>query len=273
MAKYVQDSSKTRWTIITPERLKRTGVDGEKFVCPFCSGNEKLTPPEVLRVGGGDADGEGWNVRVVPNKFNITDLHEVIIHSPNHAKNFEDFEETKIEEILNVYQNRFNALKEKGQVFVFSNCNKSSGASLDHPHSQVIVVPREVKTDTLPVQPVVNIVEQSESFTSYCPSYSEWPYEVWIKSNRPEIVFGELKGEIKELATALKKTIGKIKKIHDTTHFSKKPFGYNLYFAPHKDWYLRIVPRFIERAGVEISTGIMVNSVSPEKAAEELKNA
>src|SRR3972149_1701539 len=86
----------------------------------------------------------------------------------------------KIEEIIKIYQDRFNALKNKGQVFVFSNCNKSSGASLDHPHSQIIVVPNEIRTNMLPVQPVINIVEQSQSFTSYCPAYSEWPYEVWI---------------------------------------------------------------------------------------------
>ena len=37
-------------------------------------------------------------------------------------------------------------------------------------------------------------------------------------------------------------------------------------------WYLRIIPRFMERAGFELSTGIMVNSVEAKRASEELRN-
>ena len=64
----------------------------------------------------------------------------------------------------------------------------------------------------------------------------------------------------------------RLKKVHNASaHYSKKPFGYNFYIHPYNPWYLRIIPRFSERAGFELSTGIMVNSVEAKKAAEEFK--
>ena len=51
----------------------------------------------------------------------------------------------------------------------------------------------------------------------------------------------------------------------------QKPFGYNFYIYPYENWYLRIIPRFMERAGFELSTGIMVNSIEAKRASEELR--
>jgi len=75
MANYISDSSKTRWMVSNPKRLTRTGMDGKPFRCPFCQGNEADTPPEVYRIGGGDKDKQGWQIRVVPNLFPISDIH------------------------------------------------------------------------------------------------------------------------------------------------------------------------------------------------------
>lgn len=275
MANYILDSTGTNVVICNPERAKRTGIDGKKFRCPFCPGNEIDTPPEIMRLGEGKGTERGWTLRVVPNKFLITDIHEVIAHSPDHEKNIEDFDLNKVKEIVETYQKRFNFLKDKGQVFIFSNFSLPSGASLSHPHSQIIVVPNEVKTKTLKAEPVINLVEQNSSFVAYCPTYSEWPYEVWIRPVQPrrlDVVFGKLDdGQLGDLAEILQSMIKKIKKIHDTTHYSKNPFGYNFYIYPYDNWYLRIIPRFILRAGVELATGIMVNSVTAENAASDLK--
>jgi len=78
--------------------------------------------------------------------------------------------------------------------------------------------------------------------------------------------------QIKNLAKIFLSTVLKLKKIHESdAHYSKKPFGYNFYIQPYEDWFLRIIPRFMERAGFELSTGIMVNSVAAKKASEDLK--
>ena len=277
MANYISDSSKSHWVVYTPERVNRTGMNGKEDRCPFCPGNEIDTPPEVYRAGGGEANKTGWTVRVIPNLFPITDVHEVVIHSPDHHKNIEDLSQAEVEEILKTYVNRFNFLKTKGKVFIFCNQSLASGASLIHPHSQITVVPKEIPTSTLVVQPVVNIVEQNNSFVSYCPDFSEWPYEMFIKetrnNNQETNKFQNLSDQkIKDLAMILQSMLVRLKKVHDaSTHYSKKPFGYNFYIYPYENWYLRIIPRFSERAGFELSTGIMVNSVSPKKAGEELR--
>lgn len=282
MTNYISDSSKTRWMASNPKRLVRTGLDGKPFKCPFCEGNEADTPPEVYRIGGGEKDKSGWQIRVVPNLFPITDIHEVIIHSPDHEKNIEDFFLEQVENIIKTYIKRFNALKNKGKVFIFQNYSLTSGASLIHPHSQVAVVPNEIPTNTITAQPVKNIIEQNDSFVSYCPQYSEWAYEIWIKALGQNKFESLTDKEINNFAEILKKMTQKLKKLHaSNVHYSKKPFGYNFYiYIPqsvmvsstnHDGWYLRIIPRFMERAGFEFSTGIMVNSVEAPKAAVDLK--
>ncbi len=283
MPNYIPDLTKTHWLISNPARTTRTGMDGKPFRCPFCSGNEADTPPEVFRTGRGEANKPGWEIRVVPNLFPITETHEVIIHSPDHDKNVEELSSDQIENIIETYINRFNFLKDKGKVFIFSNQSLISGASLEHSHSQISVVPNDIPTDTLPAQPIVNIIEQIGEFVSYCPDYSEWAYETWIRENpnnklqmTNEFQISNFKDlnetQIKDLAGILQSTILKLKKIHDgNPHYSKKPFGYNFYIQPYENWYLRIIPRFMERAGFELSTGIMVNSVEAKKASEELK--
>lgn len=273
MTKYIHDFTKTHWMVSNPARTTRTGMDGKPFRCPFCEGNESDTPPETYRIGDGEMNKPGWQVRVFANLFPITDIHEVVVHSPDHEKNIEDFKVEQVENILKTYINRFNSLKEKGKVFIFHNYALISGASLVHPHSQITVIPNEISTTTIAAQPVVNIVEQNDDFVSYCPEYSEWSYEVWIKA-LGQIKFEGLKDtEIKNFAVILQTMIKKLKKIHDENpHYSKKPFGYNFYIYPYENWHLRIIPRFMERAGFELSTGIMVNSVEASKACEEMKN-
>ncbi len=292
MANYISDFSKTHWMVSNPARITRTGMDGKSFRCPFCPGNETDTPPEVYRVGDGEANKPGWKIRVVPNMFPITETHEVIIHSPDHDKNVEDLSLEQIKNIIKTYINRFNFLKDKGKIFIFSNQSLISGASLVHSHSQISIVPEGIPTNTLVAQPIVNIVEQIGEYISYCPDYSEWAYETWIReitNNKLQITnklqisnFKNLnETQIMDLARILQSSIVKLKKIHaNNPHYAKKPFGYNFYiFVPShpkgvqkEPWYLRIIPRFMERAGFELSTGIMVNSVDPKKAAEELKN-
>ncbi len=161
-----------RWIIISKERRKRptdfpvevaTGLGG---FCPLCPGNESFTPPEVLafRYGGQPANGTGWNVRVVPNKFpaliiegelskeglglydrmNGIGAHEVIIETPNHDHNFADFTPTEIALVFKAYKERIIDL-EKDQrfkyVMVFKNHGRAAGASLEHSHSQLIALP------------------------------------------------------------------------------------------------------------------------------------
>jgi len=143
---FLQNPLSKKWVIMAPRRAKRPNVaKGFEPICPFCPGKEK-EEKEVYRVGGKQGD-SNWKIRVLPNKFPFAPIHEVIILSPDHHKSFEELPLPQIELILEVYRQRYNTHKEKGQVYIFHNHGEGGGESLPHPHTQLAVVPFEVKLD------------------------------------------------------------------------------------------------------------------------------
>jgi len=276
MSKYVPDILSHRWVIIASARLNRPDTiihkTSKKPVCPFCPGNEKISGPEVFRIGNGEKDQKGWEVRVVPNKYPITDYHEVIIHSPLDNKDIEHLPAKHVELILRAYRERFNYYRKKGQVLIFCNHGEGSGASIHHPHSQLVVVPSQINLDTLTREPLKNIVEDNKFFYTYCPEFSQWPYEIWIAPKVEGAHYGDLTDtHLVDLSLLLKKTLKQLEQIYEKNKFGNMSFGYNYYIYPHSNWYLRIIPRFVHRAGFELGTGLNVNIVDPTNAALEYK--
>jgi UDPglucose--hexose-1-phosphate uridylyltransferase len=276
MSKYVPDVISHRWVIIAsqrlarPEELRKTKKKGN--VCPFCEKNELLTPEEVFRIGKGERNKPGWKVRVISNKYPITDYHEVIIHSPNHEKNIEKLPEKQISLILRAYKERFNSYRKMGQVLIFCNSGEHAGSSMDHPHAQLVVIPSQINLDTLAKEPLNNVVQDTKYFTTYCPDFSQWPYEVWIAPKEGKARFGDLNDDqLDEMATLMSQTLKQLKKIFDGHHLTDMEFAYNYYIYPGHEWYLRIIPRFVHRAGFELGTGLNVNIVDPAEASLELR--
>lgn len=277
MAKYVPDVRTQRWVVIAPGRTRRPDeAVGQKPLCPFCEGNEGMTPPEVYRIGAGERDKPGWKVRVVPNLYPITDIHEVIIHSPDDSKDVEDLPLEQVALLVKCYRDRYRSHQETGQVMIFCNHGFHAGASLSHPHSQLVVVPRQINLDTLSREPIANVIEENTYYRTYCPDFSQWPYEVWIAPKGIGTRFGDVPDdEIADLAAVLQKALQRIRAIYDDAHsfvrHGEIPFGYNFYIYHGMNWYLRIIPRFIHRAGFELGTGLNVNVVDPAQAAERMK--
>src|SRR5215831_16127523 len=168
-----KDAVTGRWVIISTERrkrpsdfrLERPAVIREEF-CPFCTGREQMTPPEVLafRHNGSGSNGPGWDLRVVPNKFpalqvegsldrqgeglfdrmNGIGAHEVIIESPDHGKTLASMSEAEIERVLWAFRERIADLKRDIRfryILVFKNHGAAAGATLEHSHSQLIALP------------------------------------------------------------------------------------------------------------------------------------
>jgi len=168
-----------RWVIIAVERAKRPNdfkhgkvIPVEKGPCPFCEGNEKLTPPEVDadRPKSSSPDAPGWLTRTVPNKYpaledgpEITKAgagmfeamkgigkHEVIIEGPDHSLQLADLDVEQIKKVINAYKRRSLKLQEDKRfkyVLIFKNYGVAAGASLEHSHTQLIslpIVPRRV---------------------------------------------------------------------------------------------------------------------------------
>lgn len=272
MSKYVPDISTRRWVLISPQRLGRPGEDGKKHVCPFCPGHEKETPPEIFRFEEDKSKKSGWKVRVIPNKYSITDIHEVVIHSPYCDRDIENLPLSHVQLILKTYRQRYNTHKKKGQVMIFCNHGEHAGASLKHPHSQIVVLPNQINIDTLIKEPVQNLVKENKFFIVYCPDFSQWPYEVWITPKKEGIVFDDITDEeIEHLSEILQHTIRKLANLYEKKRISTLSFGYNYYIYPKENWYLRLIPRYVHRAGFELGTGLSVNIVDPKDAAAELK--
>ncbi len=163
------------WVIISSERGRRprdfvreepTGKRRPTGSCPFCEGNEKATPAEVLayRDGNSPPNASGWQVRVVPNKFPALCLqedlerkeigmfreltgvgaHEVIIESPHHRKTLVDFDLSHLTKILRAFRQRSLDLKKDQRlryILLFKNYGSEAAASLEHPHSQLVATP------------------------------------------------------------------------------------------------------------------------------------
>src|SRR6478752_4436997 len=161
-----------RWVVMAPERAKRpSDIRDEPLVVdsefdPFAEGNESATTGEILayRNHGTPANGPGWRVRVVPNKFpalqvegnldkrgeGIYDMmnglgaHEVIIECPHGETNMSRLSVDNIREILWVYHDRLVDLKRDRRLvhaLIFKNKGILAGASLQHSHSQLMATP------------------------------------------------------------------------------------------------------------------------------------
>lgn len=265
MARYIPDISTQRWVIIAPGRILRPSDHKDTAqACPFCQGNEQLTPPEVYRVGDISKQTD-WKVRVVPNKFPITDIHEVIIHSPDDTADLPELSQEQVQHLMQTYRQRFNTHREDGNVLIFCNYGERAGASLRHPHSQLVVVPQQIRLDILHRESINNVIVDNTHYTVYCPEFSQWPYEVWVTPKISGKPFGDATDEeLNELGNILQQVIKKLKE-----KFSD--LNYNYYIHHGRDWYLRVIPRLIHRAGFELGTGLSVNVKDPADAAAELK--
>lgn len=314
--KYFQNPISKKWIVFAPRRAKRPDVaKGIEPVCPFCPGRES-NEEEIYRVPvissrfsvignqlvGSQStsfqtdelktdqpetdnrqlktDNRDWLVRVLNNKFPFSDIHEIIIHSPDHNKNFDKLSLHQVELILKTYKNRYLAHQAKGQVYIFHNRGEAGGESLPHPHTQLAVIPFEVKTDLPMLDPQASvglgpkaltinqheqIMEEQEMietpyFYMFCPITSGWPDEIWVSPKSRGRLFGEITdGEIADLSYTLQRLI----RIFDLRHANTFPF--NMYIYPGGDWYLRIIPRLKSLGGFELGTGILVNTQDPRE--------
>ncbi len=165
-----KDPIVNRWVIISSERGKRpkdfsTPEKKTKYKsCPFCEGNEQLTPPEIMAHRKNSPDSPGWTLRVVPNKYPaLTDeggieqeteglydkmngigTHEVVIESPDHNTELELLPQTQIVSSLEAFRERVLALKQNNRfkyILIFKNQGEPAGASLEHTHTQLIALP------------------------------------------------------------------------------------------------------------------------------------
>ncbi len=318
------------YCIIAEERAKRpsdfaaeTG-DAEPETrpthCAFCAGSEEKTPPAgaVYKEGRIFADTEEkrvrkWDFRCFQNLFPALSpipafselsgagggaspgfgFHEVIVESPVHGKKLSDFSAVELSELMQVYRDRvchYRAHENIRYVPLFKNSGGAAGASLDHPHSQLLALPllpplleTELQAigneEKCPYCTLLEIEKEKESarfirenrecvaFTPYC---SKSPFEVWILPKKHVNYLGDCS---KQILSGLGEMIGYVLDSYGKVlgNPAYNYMFYQLFDAPEYHLNLRLLPRISLLAGFEMNTGIYINTVSPERAASYLR--
>jgi len=288
-----------RYVIITPKRAKRPrDIQEETKIeflhsCPFCPGNiEKEL--ELTSYGPKNK----WLVKAIRNKFpaltsnnpKAYGYQEVIIETPNHSQEIGNLPVSHVTKIIDVYADRTKKLskdKKIEYILVFKNYGGKAGASIYHAHSQIFaseLLPPDVLDELTKAHqyqtqhgncPYCDIIKKEQGgprqvysdkyVIALCPYASAYHYEVWIFPRRhPDNVVELTALERVSFAKALKKIIGKLNKHNISYNY----FLHQVINDPDQHFYLKIQPRQSIWAGVELGSGVVINSMPPEKAAK-----
>ena len=321
-----QDLVSGEWIIIAPYRLKRPGdlikkvakrKKTSKISCPFenplKSGQKRavLAYPSL----------KDWELQIIPNKFpalnpkekkavferhgryNIlpgVGHHELLI-TRNHDKNFEGLSSLKALNVFRAFRGRYLVLmndKNISYVSIFQNWGPTAGASVYHPHYQIIalpVVPPDVtrslsgskgyfkKYKTCVHCAIVGqekkdkrrIIFENQGAVAFSPFASPNPYEIAVFPKKHLPFFeNTLDGDLEAVAEALKFSLHKIKK-----NLRDPDYNFFLHTSPvrqkenykHYHWHIEILAKFSVLGGFEFGTGAMINVIEPDAAAKILK--
>lgn len=227
--------------------------------------------------------------------------HEVVVESPDHGRPLAEQPVEQVLRVLTVLRRRAEALATNPSlevVQIFKNHGQRAGSSLPHPHMQIIaasVVPRHIRTKIsmaaehyhkrgrslyedirlAELQDGSRIILENPEFVAFAPFASRTPYEVWILPTKNAPTFAQSDpGSLPELAKILKSVLHRL-------HRALGDPPYNLTFngAPHRHadepdfvWHIQLLPRVSALAGFELATGMAINPILPEVAAEKLRS-
>jgi UDPglucose--hexose-1-phosphate uridylyltransferase len=311
-----------RWVIVSSDRLGRAqelhaAPPAEQPAdCAFCAGNEHLTPHETYTLG----DANGWRIRVVPNAFPAlrpvgqfqqlpeagferwtgVGVHEVVIECPHHEACAANFSAGHLGDLFRVYRERVRAGRSDPRLIypmIFKNCGADAGASLEHAHSQIVLMPRVpliareeldgadrflqshgrcVFCDLRDRERAagVRMVAESAAFTAFTAFAGRFPFETWIVPAHHASHFEEISDtQANDLGDLFRTVLRKL-----SQGLSDPPYNFYIHTAPLNEppsasyhWHIEILPRLTGIAGFEWGTGFAINPVPPEQAAPYLR--
>ena len=320
-----------RWVIISGERGHRPSDFGPEPVrpklttCVFCPDHEGKTPPEILaaRPPGSPPNTPGWSYRVVSNKFPALRIegeleasgeglfdrmegigaHEVVIETPDHRASLATLPLDAVADVLLAYRERVLDLKKDDRfqyILVFKNHGEAAGASLEHPHSQLIATPiipimvteeltgsaeyydrKErcvwcdiVRQERQEQRDRRRLIQDRDGFVVVAPFAPRFPFETWILPDRHRSAFEESGvDDLGNLAGVLQEFLRRMNRV-----LNDPPFNFMLHTAPlhesgldHFHWHLEVIPKLTRVAGFEWGSGFFINPVAPEDAAAALR--
>jgi len=319
------------WVVIATGRARRpetfrreekVSQESSKKNCPFCK-KDIIKDATLVFSRGKKVRGKElkkWTTISITNKFpaflpysrlgkkiegnlyetiNAVGFHEIVI-TRDHKKSLALLSLEKVKEVIDIYHQRYSDLMVKpfvNHISIFHNHGLESGASIFHPHSQIITTPlvdvdltrglsnskryfkREKKCiycemDKWEKKAKKRIVFENKDFLVLCPFASKSAFEIIISPKKHLPYFEKITEKEKwQLAQAFKAALGKIFKA-----LNDPPYNFYLHTAPcdgrkydHYHWHWTILPKTSVWAGFEIGTRMEISTIEPEKAAEYLR--
>ena len=248
--------------------------------------------------------GEGEKIRTgteIHKNVNGVGTHEVIVETPVHNLTTATMPLEQLKEVMQTYRDRFLEVysdQRVEHVIVFKNSGPASGTTIEHPHSQVVGIPvtplhirsrienamrffddtggclmcRIIKDE---LREGTRIVMDTRHFTAFVPYAALSPFHTWIFPKKHSGFFADMQSEeIWDLASSLKSIMARVYHGLNNPDFnyvvmSGNPSDVNSGFI---HWYLSIVPRMAMASGFELGSGMYINPLIPERAAEYLRN-
>jgi UDPglucose--hexose-1-phosphate uridylyltransferase len=292
-----KDYFKEEYVIIAPKRAKRPHaaevMSDSEGICYFCPENF-VDEIVTYKVGSNNK----WDVISVINKFAAVSLDnpraygqaEVIIETPEHGKDINEFSIEQIVRVFNAYINRYEELKKIDKikhVILFKNEGGKAGASKNHTHSQIMalpLLPPKVRAEaeaynkyrlekaTCPYCDIIKketgksrVIWEDDNLFVLAPYASESPYGAWFIPKRHFGHISELSnGEKVSFAKALKQVLG----VLDELGISYNYFLENAVNSSDYHMHMKLSPRPNIWAGLELGTGVIINPIPPEYAAK-----
>ncbi len=325
MNEFRKDISSGDWVIIAPGRAARPRFLDEKkpprkpsprATCPFEDLERSGNGPAILSY----PSEKRWRAVLVPNKYpalihakgcavsfkhGIYDAktgvgrHELLV-TRDHNRNFAELSSEDAFQVLHMIQNRYRMAKaDPCSVYgaAFWNWGPGAGASIWHPHYQILILPiipphvthslhgakayfekhhRCVRCDVIKMEKKerVRVIEENQHAIAYAPYASKTPFEIRIipKKHFPHFTVTPPM-VLRAVATLTQSVLRRVKHYVNDPDYNvfihEAPFDHGRYRYHH--WHLEIVPKISTFAGFELSTGIDINIVDPESAATILR--
>ncbi len=327
MSEFRKDPLSDRWVLtlddpfFTPDPSYNLNKENNSFDenCPFCPGNENRSSHEIMRIVPA-ANSEKWSIRVVANNnpyvkvetqlkkrgeniFDIvsgTGANEVVIESVLHNDDLDTMSFENIFDLVKVWRSRINdLLKDKRFEFImiFRNKGERAGATVVHPHSQVMglpVIPGNIASEIesarkyysfkqrcsycdvidAEMQSGIRTVSVNGYYVCFVPFASRSPFEMMIlpKNHIPHFHWMD-DAAASDFAAILKDSIRRINIALNKPSYSimihTSPV--QIMDVPHYHWHAEILPRIKPIAGFEWASGFHINPTLPEDAADYLR--
>jgi UDPglucose--hexose-1-phosphate uridylyltransferase len=314
------------WIIIAPGRAKRPSEflpekkernSSAKEDCPFEDFEKSGNVPVILSV----PDEKNWRAAIIPNKYPALahsdscavvakeglfehaeglGQHDLLVFR-EHGKGLDAMSLEDVVIAFEALQKRYEMLSQDPcleYTSAFFNWGASAGASLHHPHIQILTLPimppsishsllhsraywqndeRCVHCDILAYEQKEKkrIVYENEHAVAVAPYASRNPFGVTVypKTHLPSFEASE-KADLQAVIEVLQACLGKMR-----TNINDPDLNFFIHTSPlknkgiyqHYHWHVEILPKISTPAGFELSTGVLINVVPPETAAEILR--